>query len=76
MEQRVTLDEAQAQLDELIDAAMSGATILITKDGDRTVHLVPVPERVGRPRFGSGRGLMIMADDFDEPLNDFEAYMR
>ena len=76
MEQRVTLDEAQAQLNELIDAAMSGETVLITQGSHRIVQLVPVSERVGRPRFGSGQGQMIMADDFDEPLDDFQEYMR
>jgi prevent-host-death family protein len=76
MEQHVTLDEAQAQLDTLIDAAMSGATILITKNGDRTVQLVPVTQSVERPIFGSGRGLMTMTDDFDEPLDDFAEYTQ
>ena len=28
-----------------------------------------------RPRFGSARGLIKMADDFDEPLEDFAEYM-
>jgi antitoxin (DNA-binding transcriptional repressor) of toxin-antitoxin stability system len=34
MEQRVTLDEAQTHLDELIDAAVSGETVLIIADVD------------------------------------------
>jgi antitoxin (DNA-binding transcriptional repressor) of toxin-antitoxin stability system len=75
MEHRVTLDEAQTHLDELIDAAVSGETVLIIKDGDQTVQLVPVNHHSARPHFGSGRGLMVMADDFDEPLPDFDEYM-
>ena len=27
------------------------------------------------PKFGSGRGLFIIKDDFDEPLDDFKEYM-
>lgn len=27
-----------------------------------------------RPKFGSAKGLIEMSDDFDEPLEDFEAY--
>ncbi len=76
MEHRVTLDEAQAQLNELIDAAVSGDTVLITTNADRIVQLVPVLQRVSRPQFGGGKGLMVMADDFDEPLADFEEYTR
>jgi len=26
-------------------------------------------------QFGAGKGLIIMADDFDEPLEDFKDYM-
>lgn len=28
-----------------------------------------------RPQFGSARGMVIMADDFDEPLEAFAEYM-
>ena len=71
----VTLDEAQAQLPTLIDAAVSGEPVFITRDGGQTVQLVPVSQPQGRPQFGSGKGLMVMADDFDEPLVDFGEYM-
>ena len=76
MVHRVTLDEAQAQLTELVDAAVSGETVLITSNDDQVVQLVPVGNRGGHPQFGSGKGLMVMADDFDEPLADFDEYMR
>ena len=29
-----------------------------------------------RPVFGSGKGLMWIADDFDEPLEDMKEYME
>ncbi len=29
----------------------------------------------GRPQFGSARGLIEIADDFDAPLADFQEYM-
>jgi Protein of unknown function (DUF2281) len=28
-----------------------------------------------KPKLGSGKGLFIMHDDFDEPLEDFKDYM-
>lgn len=31
----------------------------------------PIQQR----QFGAGKGLIIMADDFDEPLEDFKEYM-
>lgn len=30
---------------------------------------------VNPPQFGSAKGMIVMADDFDEPLEDFEPYM-
>lgn len=27
------------------------------------------------PKFGSGKGMFVMKDDFDEPLEDFKDYM-
>lgn len=39
--------------------------------------LTPVNETSNRPRFGSGKHLNItMAEDFDEPLEDFAEYMQ
>ena len=82
---QVTRDEAQAQLAELLDAALGGEEIYIEGTGTVRVRLVPVaadsgPEPVervyGHPRFGSARGLIHMSDDFDAPLPEFEEYMR
>ena len=38
------------------------------------VKLVPMPPKPGR-RAGSAKGMIRMADDFDEPLEDFDEYM-
>jgi antitoxin (DNA-binding transcriptional repressor) of toxin-antitoxin stability system len=40
------------------------------------VKLVPVAETRQQPRFGSAKGLLTMADDFDRPLDDFDEYMK
>ncbi len=73
--QQVKLDEASTQLPTLIDAAMRGEVVLITTEDERTVQLVPV-ERNKRPRRpGSAKGLIEIADDFDEPLDEFREYM-
>lgn len=73
--QTVTLDKAQTALLDLVDAAISGETVLITK-GNQQVQLVPVLQPTQRPLFGSARGLVWMADDFDAPLTDFNEYMQ
>ncbi len=70
----VSLDEAKTSLLNLIDAAIKGEEVFI-KDDQRIVQLVPTEKPKRHPQFGSARGLVAMADDFDAPLVDFEEYM-
>lgn len=74
--QQVDIEEAKTSLPALIDAAVQGEEVVIAKDGEHVVRLVPVSRAKPRPRFGSAAGLITMADDFDEPLDDFEEYVR
>ena len=53
-------DSAQAALLQLVE--------LLAKD--------PTPKTLARIEPGSARGLVSMAEDFDAPLADFEAYMK
>lgn len=71
---QVNIEEAKDHLPDLIDAAVKGEEIVITKDEQHRVKLVPIPRTKPRPQFGSGKGLITMSDDFDEPLKDFEEY--
>ena len=73
--QQVSLDEAQTQLGDLVDAAVNGDDVFITKDNQQVVKLVPVPQPKRHPQFGSAKGLITISDDFDEPLEDFKEYM-
>jgi antitoxin (DNA-binding transcriptional repressor) of toxin-antitoxin stability system len=73
---QVSLEEAKTQLPDLIDAAVGGEEIIIAKDSHHLVKLVPVPATKPRPQFGSAKGLITMSDNFDEPLEDFEEYLK
>jgi antitoxin (DNA-binding transcriptional repressor) of toxin-antitoxin stability system len=72
----VTRDEAKGQLAELIEAAWRGEEVYITGPAGQVVQLIPVRLGRGKPQFGSARGLIWMADDFDAPLDDFRDYMK
>ena len=63
----VTLDEARAQLPAVMDEALRGEEVVITRDNAPAVRLVPAT----RPGFGSYKGLIVIADDFDAPLEEF-----
>ena len=72
---QVKLDEAKTRLLDLIEAAIKGEDVFILKDDQQTVQLVPVKLSERRPQFGSAKDLIVMADDFDAPLADFNEYM-
>lgn len=71
---RVSAEEAGTQLLRLMDEAVNGEVVFITRDGKEIVQLVPVEQSQQGPQFGSARGLITMSDDFDEPLEDFAEY--
>ena len=70
----VDLNKAQAQLPELVESALSGEEVVLTKDDQPLVKLTPVASPEARPQFGSAKGLITIADDFDAPLEDFNEY--
>lgn len=71
--QQITLAEASKHLPDLIEAALGGEEIVITKDDQPVVKLTPVLQ-VKRRQPGSAKGLVTISDDFDEPLEDFKDY--
>jgi antitoxin (DNA-binding transcriptional repressor) of toxin-antitoxin stability system len=72
---QVTMAEAQMRLPDLVLAAVQGDDIVIAQNDQAAVRLVPVAAGQPRPCFGSARGKIFMADDFDAPLEDFQEYM-
>ena len=72
---QVTVAQARDHFDDLIQAAMDGAEVIITKDSLPVVKMVPMSQARATPQFGSASGKIKMADDFDAPLDDFRDYM-
>lgn len=72
----VSLEEAKEHLHVLVDQVAKGEDVIITRGDGATFKIVPTALNKNRPVFGSGRGLFKMADDFDDPLDDFKPYMQ
>jgi prevent-host-death family protein len=73
---KVDVSRVCERLSELIEEAMAGNEVLITQEERPLVRLVPAPEIPRKRRtFGSAKGLIKIADDFDEPLEDFREYV-
>ena len=70
----VGLQEAAGRLAELIDEVASGEEVVITREDGATFKIVPIALMPPSPKFGSAKGLVKMTEDFDEPLEDFQAY--
>lgn len=71
----VTLAEAKAKLEELVDQLAPGETIVIVMGDKPVAQLSPPVASAGAPQFGFWQGkLEIVADD-EEHLTDFQAYM-
>ena len=74
---QVNIHEAKTQLSKLIQAALNGKEVIIARGNIPVVRLEVLPEARGKRKIGNAEGLILsMADDFDEPLDDFEEYME
>ena len=72
---QISLAEARTHFSEIIHKALLGEEIIIADEQRRLVKLVPLPQAGGKRQPGSGTGqLHYMADDFDDPLDDFKEY--
>ena len=78
MEQlQFNIHEAKTQLSKLIQAAIDGKQVIIAKGNVPLVRLEPLPGVRRQRKIGNAKGLIqYMADDFDEPLEDFKEYME
>ena len=74
--QQLTLNEAAAQLPELVKAALRGEAVVIAGENNEAVQLIPLMPAKPARKAGSAKGMVVyMADDFDAPLEDFKDYM-
>ncbi len=69
----IQLKQAIAQISELLEKAFAGEEIIITKNDKECIKISLMPLTKQRPPlFGSDQNLIWIADDFDEPLAEFE----
>ena len=63
-------------LPDLIDSVVNGAEVIFTQDDLPVAKLVAVKNGEKIPQFGSAKGLFVMAQDFNEPIEDFDEYRK
>lgn len=73
----VTIQEAQAQLPDLIHRLHAGEEVMITENNRPVAKLVlSEPKKQWPCKAGSAKGKIWMSPDFDEPLEEFKEYME
>ncbi len=72
----ITLEQAQAQLPDLVHKLTPGEEIVITENDQPVAKLVSEKPAVRqRPQPGLGKGMITIVADDDEHLKDFAEYM-
>ncbi len=70
---KVGVYEAKSKLSKMIELAIDGEDVVITKNGEDMVRLIPIRKKKG-DWIGMFEGQVIIHDDFDDPLEEFEEY--
>ena len=71
----VDLTTFPRQLRELVEEATRSGEVVLTSEGEAVAKIVPLRATRAPRKPGSARGLIHMADDFDETPEDFREYM-
>jgi len=73
----IDIKQAEEYFSEIIEQTAGGNEVIITKKGKPLVKLTAVSEKHKKKRqFGSAKDFIRIADDFDDPLEDFRAYLK
>ncbi len=75
--QHIDIKKVRRHLSDVIKQTSNGEHVIITENGEPVAKLIAIPasERKKERQFGSCKGFIKIADDFDEPLEDFREYM-
>ncbi len=73
----VSIHEAKTHFSRLIQRALAGEEIIVSKGKEPVVKIVPIPEAKKERSPGGAKGMIKrISPDFDEPLEEFEEYIR
>ena len=65
----VSIAEAKNRLSQLVRAAESGESVVITRHGRPVVQLLPAPARRRKVRLGGMRGRIRLLPGWDKPID-------
>ena len=71
---KVSVYEAKSKLSQMINKALEGEEVIITRNGEDTVKLVRVNGKKRGTWIGMWEGQIEIPDSFFEPLEEFDEY--
>ncbi|MFF8379838.1 type II toxin-antitoxin system Phd/YefM family antitoxin [Streptomyces sp. NPDC015661] len=66
------VNEAKAHFSKILDAVATGEEVIISKSGEPVAKVVPLAGKTHRGGYGSLRGRITAADDFDDAPEAFD----
>ena len=72
---KVGVYEAKSKLSQMINKALEGEEVIITRNGHDVVKLIRVNGKQKRNWIGMWKGQIEIPESFFDPLEEFEEYM-
>jgi prevent-host-death family protein len=66
------IHEAKTHFSKLLERVLNGEEVIIAKAGKPVARILPVATDVSPRKPGNDAGKIIIAPDFDDPLEEFE----
>ncbi len=74
---KFTVEEAKQNLDEVLEHANQGGTVILIGDDEKAYELVAtIYAKPGPRKAGRLKGKIKITDEFYEPLPEFEPYTK
>ena len=73
--QRMTLEDAQSHLAEIIDNLTPGEEVVLTRGDKPVARILAVAAEPPDPVPGRGKGMLTIISEDDDHLEDFAEYM-
>ena len=69
----MTIHQAKTHLSKLIQAAIHGEEVIISKRKTPMVRIIPIQSAVPKRKLGGASGLVeFMSEDFNDEIDDFD----
>ena len=66
---KASVHEAKTHLSRFLEKVLMGEEVIITKSGRPVARLVPIEARKTQRQVGSARGLFVVPENFNVPLD-------